>query len=183
MIPFDPTRSTGAAAFDALRRQQRASCNAMQRGATPRNAMQQNSPPGKTKPPTKGPGAEAPGLAAASRRPSPIADFVLQSAIDEACNAMQPGATPCNTVQQQSPDGKTNPPPPISNSRLPVATLTPRQLAAARLIAAGQSIADVADALGLNRSTVWRWTRDPAFHEELRQIHHRLCASRPGARS
>jgi hypothetical protein len=184
MTPFDRKQSPGAAAFDALRRQQRqaASCNAMQPGATPRNAMQPNSSLCKTNPPTAGPGAEAPGVAAAARKFSAVTEFVLQSAIDDACNAMQPDATPCNVVQPDSRNEKTNPPPAFSNSQHGATSLTPRQLAAARLLAAGRSIPDVAVELQLNRSTIWRWTRNPAFRDELRQIHGRLCASRATAR-
>jgi hypothetical protein len=185
MNPFDPKPSRGAAAFEALRRQQRevASCNAMQRGATPRNAMQQNSPMCKTNPPEQErPGAGAPGVDA-NRKLSPITTFVLQSAIDDACNAMQPDATPCNVVQQNSPVAKTNPPSTFSDSQQVSATsLTPRQLAAARLLAEGRSIANVSDALGLNRSTVWRWTRDVAFRVELRELNRRLSTPRAAVR-
>jgi hypothetical protein len=200
MNPFgNENHARGASAVDALLRQQKraAACNATQRGATPCNAMQQKPPPDKTNPPISsgaaGPGAKAPGVAAADRKLHPITEFVLQTAIDEACNAMQPDATPCIVVQQNPPVEKTNPPPPFSSSRhLPLApaaahaaepgTLTPRQLAAARLIAAGRSIANAAADLGLNRTTVWRWTREPAFREELRQLHRHLAAVRPPGR-
>ena len=192
MNPLDPKRSPGSAALDALRRQQQqassspsssssSSCNAMQRGATPRNAMQPISPPCKTNPPK--PAALVPATPAA-RTLTPVTAFVLQSAIEGACNAVQPHATPCNPVQPNRPVEKTNPPPPISNSQhAATSPLTPRQLAAARLLAAGQSIANVSIELGLNRSTVWRWTCDPAFRDELRELHRRLSApARPGAR-
>jgi hypothetical protein len=102
----------------------------------------------------------------------------LQTAALETCDAMQPHATPCNATQPNHANGKTNPPPPISKSQQPQtppqpSSLTPRQLAAARLIAAGRTLPEVALELRLNRSTVWRWTRDPTFQAELRRLHLR----------
>jgi hypothetical protein len=125
----------------------------------------------------------------------------LQTAADEACNALQPGATACNVVQPIASVGKTNPPTGIPNSRHPprpqppaAATtppqsqspataelLTPRQLAAARLVAAGKTVPDVARELNLNRSTVWRWSREPAFGAELRRLHLRWSGAAAAA--
>ena len=174
--------ATGAAAFAALRKQQAtssspsspsspSSCNAMQPGATPCNAMQPNHPGGKTNPPHDRTGSQPPKL-------HPITNFVLKSAALQACNAMQPHATPCNATQPNSRIEKTNPPPPISNSQHAEA-LTPRQLAAARLIAAGHALSDVALEMKMNRSTIWRWTRDPTFQAELRRLHEQWSAPAP----
>jgi hypothetical protein len=164
MIPFNKhTPTPGDAALAALRKQQRAACNPMQPGATPCNPMQPNSAPGKTNPPRDGPHPPPRTLA-------PITQFVLESAAIEACNAMQPDATARNAVQPNSRFEKTNPPPPISNLQH-TRPLTPRQLAAARLIATGRALPDVAEELQLNRSTIWRWTREPRFRNELDRLH------------
>jgi hypothetical protein len=202
---MEPSKNVapGAAAVDALRRQQQASCNPMQPGATPCNRVQPNRAVEKTNPPRSPASATAPATKPAPRRLTPITQFVLHSVIEQTCNAMQPHATPCNATQPKHAAGKTNPPPPFSNSRQPAhaatvtttppppaapvrtasgapptplpadVTLTPRQLAAARLIAGGMSLPDVAAELTLNRSTVWRWTRDPTFQAELRRLHLR----------
>jgi Homeodomain-like domain len=137
--------------------------------------MQPNYTACKTNPPGASPASPQP---AAPKPLSPIARFVLETALMEACDAMQPHATPCNATQPNQPNEKTNPPRKISDlrhERQPPeptgSTLTPRQLAAARLIAAGHTLPDVAVELRLNRSTVWRWTRDPAFRAELDRLH------------
>jgi hypothetical protein len=175
MIPFNKNTATpGDAAFAALRKQQRAACNAMQPGATPCNLTQPNHVAGKTNPPPDRPPPSP-------RKLSPITQFVLESAAMEACNAMQPDATPRNLMQPTSRIEKTNPPPPIVESQHAGRLLTPRQLAAARLTAAGHALPDVAEKLQLNRTTVWRWTRDPTFQAELRRLHERW--STPPART
>src|SRR5687768_7660934 len=124
MSKFRSSTSRGSAAFDALRRQQQQqhratavsppSCNPMQPGATPCNAMQPkqalcktNPPPPPAKPEASAPGPVSSG---ASRPLTPITHFVLQSVIDQTCNAMQPDATACNLVQPKPSVGKTNPP-------------------------------------------------------------------------
>ena len=68
-----------------------------------------------------------------------------------------------NNVQECSaPDGiadyETNPTP---------AQLTPRQIAAARLLALGRTGRAVARELGLEEHTITRWRRLPAFLREL----------------
>jgi hypothetical protein len=148
----------------------------MQPGATPGNATQPKRAIGKTNPPSA---STAPRQPTDPKQLSPITRFVLKTAAVQTCDAMQPHATGCNATQPNNAAGKTNPPPQISNSQQPPqqppqqcpTSLTPRQLAAARLIAAGRALPDVALELRLNRSTIWRWTRDPAFQAELRRIH------------
>lgn len=48
--------------------------------------------------------------------------------------------------------------------------LTPSQIAAVALLAAGKSYADVAQAVGVDASTLYRWRRESAFSHEL-QAH------------
>jgi hypothetical protein len=147
--------------------------------------MQPKNAGGKTNPP---PPPTAPAQSTTPKPLSPIARFVLETAAMETCDAMQPHATVCNATQPKSAAEKANPPPPISKSRQHEHTehddetdLTPRQLAAARLIAAGRTLPEVALELRLNRSTIWRWTRDPTFQAELRRLHENWSA--PVARS
>jgi hypothetical protein len=60
-------------------------------------------------------------------------------------------------------------------NRIDAAGLSARQLAAARLLAAGRTVPGAAAELGVDRSTVWRWQRDPAFSDELRRLHEWLA--------
>jgi len=52
--------------------------------------------------------------------------------------------------------------------------LSPRQLAAARALAAGKRVCDVAAQLPVNRTTLLRWRKIPEFDEELRRIHWQM---------
>src|SRR5437763_1092836 len=75
--------------------------------------------------------------------------------LSPAAENLRPNATDCDISAGSSP-------------ALPPASLTSRQLAAIPLLAAGKSVAVVADALGLHRSTLSRWThQDPDFIVEL----------------
>jgi hypothetical protein len=53
-------------------------------------------------------------------------------------------------------------------------TLSPRQLAAARALAAGKRVCDVAALLRINRTTLLRWRKLTEFTDELQRIHRRL---------
>jgi DNA-binding CsgD family transcriptional regulator len=53
--------------------------------------------------------------------------------------------------------------------------LTPRQLAAARLLAAGRSVADVADELRVSRQSLWNWRKHPAFTPAVISVHRDFC--------
>jgi hypothetical protein len=64
-------------------------------------------------------------------------------------------ATPCNGTQQ----------------------LDPRHLRAVDLIALGKSDIEVARELALERSTIWRWRKDPAFQTELARRREELWSS------
>lgn len=52
----------------------------------------------------------------------------------------------------------------------PEKTVTPRQRLAIEALALGQDVMDAAQAAGVNRSTLYRWRRDPVFAAELRRI-------------
>lgn len=59
--------------------------------------------------------------------------------------------------------------------------LTPAQEKAVELLAAGQTVGDVAAAVGVHRVTLWEWTRLPAFREaqdQLRREAWRAAADR-----
>jgi DNA-binding CsgD family transcriptional regulator len=56
--------------------------------------------------------------------------------------------------------------------------LTPRQLAAARLLAQGIKPRDVATHLKITRQGLWKWRRDAAFAAEVRRLHELLLTSR-----
>ena len=47
-----------------------------------------------------------------------------------------------------------------------MADLTAQQNQALTLLITGRSIPEIAQELGLHRSTVWRWSREPAFEAE-----------------
>jgi len=55
--------------------------------------------------------------------------------------------------------------------------LPPRRKRALELVLAGRTLPEVGEELGVNRSTVWKWTQDPGFAVEL----HQARVSRAGA--
>jgi hypothetical protein len=66
----------------------------------------------------------------------------------------------------------------VATSRNGVQQLDARQLRAVDLLAEGQTDAQVASDLELDRSTVWRWrTADPAFRAELARRREELWRS------
>jgi len=148
-------------------------CNTVQPGATSGNRTQPATRFDETNPIFSADPSPAPW---ARRAVSHAIESVLRAspiATRSACNPMQPGATARNATQPNRATCETNPIP--TDDRF-----DPRQLAAARLLASGRSTPDVARELNLNRTTVWRWQRDPAFRAELRRIHERMIT--PGTR-
>jgi hypothetical protein len=67
--------------------------------------------------------------------------------------------------------GSPNALPQPTPGKRPPRALTPDQLRAARLLVAGHITNDIAAALSLNRRTIAKWKRRPAFQAEL---HHLL---------
>jgi hypothetical protein len=59
----------------------------------------------------------------------------------------------------------------------PSQNLSPRQLAAARLLARGMLQNDVARELRMTRQGLWKWRRMPAFAAELQRLHERLLVA------
>ena len=155
----------------------RAACNVVQPGATPCNPMQPNRDMRKTNPIPPAAGFASSVGRSVARNPPPRPtlgrDAQATKAAPLARNAMQPHGTLRNATQPNHAARKTNPFPPDDR-------FDARQLAAARLLATGRSMPDVARELNVARSTVWRWQRDPAFRAELRRIHERMIAA--GAR-
>jgi hypothetical protein len=152
----------------------RAACNAMQPGATPRNPMQPNRDMRKTNP-FAPPAGFATSVASSRARNAPRdpalgRDAQATKTASSACNATQPRATPRDATQPNRDMRTSNPFPPDDR-------FDARQLAAARMLATGRSMPDVARELNVARSTVWRWQRDPGFRAELRRIHERMIAA------
>lgn len=69
---------------------------------------------------------------------------------------------------------ETNPTQAIVNDVM-AAELSPRQLAAVRLIASGLAATEVARKLGMTRQGLWKWRRMPIFAQEVRRLHQRIC--------
>jgi len=76
---------------------------------------------------------------------------------------------------------KTNPNPSDVTWDAP-ATLSPRQLAAARLLARGQHVAEVAAEMRVSRQALWKWRRSPAFVAELGRLHELMARQVAGRR-
>jgi DNA-binding CsgD family transcriptional regulator len=110
--------------------------------------------------------------------------IALQTTPPRAPAQNEPTAPPPAKPRQSAPNhanapharviGKTNPPDntaaPAPRRKRPPRPLTPAQLRAARLLAAGQSTNAVAAALGVDRHTVADWKRHPYFQPELRRL-------------
>ncbi len=62
-------------------------------------------------------------------------------------------------------------------ARLPESLAGPRREEAANLLAQGYEDEDVAEALGVSRSTAWRWRRMPAVVEAAVRIEEQSARS------
>src|SRR5687768_14925257 len=71
---------------------------------------------------------------------------------------------------------KTNP---SSSSAAAQTTLTPIQLAAARMFAKGGRTLAIADALSVNRRTLARWQQLAEFRDEIVRVHRALSQPPP----
>jgi len=100
--------------------------------------------------------------ASKSARPT-VNDDVTQSSIP--VDARLPQLTSVDVCLPDSGFGKTN----------PSSALTPRKLAAARLLAQGRSLNEVARELRLTRQGLWKWRRQPTFAAEVLRLHDLLA--------
>src|SRR5439155_23822677 len=123
-------------------------------------------------------------------------DAALRANQFRKTNPIPPPRRCLSEPEDPDPPPNRSPAPPLSNPQpsnaqnepkvdpsLPALTavdvLSPRQLAGARLLAAGRSTSDVARELRITRQAVWKWTRIPEFRQELTALH-RLLATRGG---
>ena len=92
-----------------------------------------------------------------------------------------PQLTPVDASLPPKPVARSKPPRdfPTEIPKLEDATecqdLSPRQLAAVRLIAGGRTPGEVARKLGMTRQGLWKWRRMPHFAQEVRRLHQRLA--------
>jgi hypothetical protein len=126
----------------------------------PVGASWRATPPGKTNPNASPPAAQSaqPTTSTASSA-SQLPQRPARSA-GEAVAAGLPQLAPVGASWRAQPVGKTNPP-----------TLSERQLAAARLLAAGLTATEVAARLGMSRMGLLKWRKQPAFLAEVRRMH------------
>jgi hypothetical protein len=102
-------------------------------------------------------------------RTSPAPSSSRAPAVDAGLHRL----TPVDAMQPKRASEKTNPPP-RSARATHVATLTSRQLAAARLLACGRAPRDVADEVGVTRQALWKWRRRADFDAEVFRLHECL---------
>ena len=107
------------------------------------------------------------------RKSKPMEAFV-------AVDRRLPQVTPGDRSLPNSRICKSNPRPvgerePLDACGQSPGDLSPRQLAAARMIARGCKPADVAAAMKISRQGLWKWRRTPAFIAELRRLHELLA--------
>lgn len=90
----------------------------------------------------------------------------VRAPLPPARTVARPDASACIRAHPEDQPSRSEPPVP--------SPLSPRQLAAARALAAGKRVGDVAAALPVNRTTLLRWRKLPEFDEELRRIHWQM---------
>jgi hypothetical protein len=78
-----------------------------------------------------------------------------------------PLSTPVDRRLLKSQSGKTNPNPTATQ----ITALSPRQLAAARMLARGAKPVHVAANLDITRQGLWKWRRLPQFVAEIHRLH------------
>jgi DNA-binding NarL/FixJ family response regulator len=100
------------------------------------------------------------------REPSKVSRPKVRAPQPQARSKAHPDASAC--IPTHPADQAARSKPPCSS------TLSPRQLAAARALAAGKRVCDVAAQLRINRTTLLRWRRLSDFTDELQRIHCRL---------
>ncbi len=84
-----------------------------------------------------------------------------------AVDAGLPALTGADTRLPKSANAKTNPPRP----------LRPRGLAIARLLAQGKMLTEIAQAFGITRQSVWRWSMRADVKAEVARAHCEMLRS------
>jgi Homeodomain-like domain len=117
----------------------------------------------KTKPPRAGE-ASRPGRKVEDR---PMRDDANVGTMRPSAREMSPDVTSCHRMSRPGAreNAKTNPPRADGDLSLGL-----RRLAAARLLVRGLGVAQVAAQIGVHRRTIWRWTRDVRFMDEVRRM-------------
>jgi len=121
---------------------------------------------------------------ALSKHPSPHLHSAAASvALNSAVALLAPHGAPQRTAAHHgAPSKSTNhheskptSPPPIENQKSKIENpLTERQSAALRLLLVGHSPCSVASTLNIDRHTLLRWRRQPAFLAEFNKLHNQL---------
>jgi hypothetical protein len=134
----------------------------------PQHAIAQNEPTAPAQQPTP--------FRTATKKPTHATTIPAPSgapAVDAGLRQL----TPVDVSLPVSHPGKTKPP-----SSPPVAALSSRQLAAARLLACGRCPAEVAAELGITRQALWKWRRRADFAAEVFRLHECLVWTAGAAR-
>jgi hypothetical protein len=131
------------------------------RQLAPVNASVRQTPVGKTNPNSSLAAASASASPAMMTAPSsPGSRPPAPPSTAGSVGASERQLAPVNTSERDQRIDKTNPP-----------SLSERQLAAARLLASGMTPNSVAVQLGMSRTGLFKWRKQPAFLAEVRRIH------------
>jgi DNA-binding CsgD family transcriptional regulator len=104
-------------------------------------------------------------VATATAQPPPARPAAVDAGLQQL--------TPVDARLPEARIGKTNPPTPRT-PRPRMSTLSPQQLAAARLLACGRSPAEVAAEIGISRQALWKWRGRADFDAEVFRLHECL---------
>jgi DNA-binding CsgD family transcriptional regulator len=91
----------------------------------------------------------------------------VQSALPDVGQLMQRDAAQCSAMRRGDDQNSGTKPPRGSRSIKPI--LSPRQLMAISLLLAGRQVKAVAQQLGVDRATVFRWKNDLHFQAEVQR--------------
>lgn len=128
------------------------------------SAVHPMSPPSKTNPPQ--------GQVAVAAPARMVVGEPSAGARPELAGGMFPNVPQSSLLHPDATPSKTKPP---HRETANPAKLSPRQLAAARLLVQGAGVTDTAAQIGVTRQTVGRWKSAPSFRAEVRRLHDRLA--------